>query len=117
MDKVAHRDLAAGRWAEMSFALQMGNIGSEVSRTLKWQKTGKEARFRAAFGRALELFDLTINTINPQDVGKMRETCRAREEFCSLVLGGEIKSTASQVQRYYDQFALLGRGKVGRIEV
>ena len=27
-----HQDLAASRWAELPFHLQMGNIGSEVSR-------------------------------------------------------------------------------------
>lgn len=59
--------------------------------------------------RALELFDLIIEAIDRGEVGKMREVCRAREEFCSVVLGGEIKSTPEQIQRYYDQFAVLGR--------
>ena len=32
-----HQELANGRWKEMPLALQMGNVGSEVSRALKWK--------------------------------------------------------------------------------
>lgn len=32
--RAIHAQLAAGRWAELSFAGQMGNIGSEISRTI-----------------------------------------------------------------------------------
>ena len=37
MDKIIyiHKDLAEGRWAKMSFREQMGNIESEVSRSLR----------------------------------------------------------------------------------
>lgn len=107
--KVEHCDLAAGRWAEMPFCLQMGNIGSEVSRAIKWHGSDKPARFQGAFRRALELFDLTIASISPSEVGKLKEVCRAREEFCDLFLGHQLHSTPEQIQRYYDQFALLGR--------
>ncbi len=107
--KLEHRDLAAGRWAEMPFCLQMGNIGSEVSRAIKWHGSNKVTRFQGAFRRALELFDLTIESISPEEVGKLKEVCRAREEFCDFFFDHEIKSTPEQIQRYYDQFALLGR--------
>ena len=33
---VAHRDLAAGRWWELSLAAQLGNVGSEIGRALRW---------------------------------------------------------------------------------
>ncbi len=29
-----HKELASGRWAQLSFVEQMGNIGSEVERAL-----------------------------------------------------------------------------------
>ncbi len=32
---VQHRDLAAGRWWELSLAEQLGNVGSEVSRAAR----------------------------------------------------------------------------------
>lgn len=39
--KLVHPELAEGRWAEMPFALQMGNIGGEVSRAVNAKKTGE----------------------------------------------------------------------------
>lgn len=127
-----HRSLADGGWTKMSFALQMGNLGSEVSRSLKWY--GKnEKRFRVSFERALELFDLTIEAAcqsdseNATDQGnpsgqtaatqnepsrsaKLKEVCRAREEFCDYFLGDNSWGTDPvKMQRYYDQFAILGR--------
>ena len=63
MDKIIyiHKDLAEGRWAEMSFREQMGNIGSEVSRSLRAKELNKEKRMNSAIDRALELFDLSLS--------------------------------------------------------
>ena len=36
MNAVQHRDMAAGRWHELTLAEQLGNIGSEVSRAIRW---------------------------------------------------------------------------------
>ena len=36
MSALQHRDLAAGRWWELSLAEQLGNIGSEISRASRW---------------------------------------------------------------------------------
>jgi hypothetical protein len=36
MTAMHHRDLAAGRWWQLSLAEQLGNIGSEVSRAVRW---------------------------------------------------------------------------------
>ena len=115
MDTVGcqHKSLADGGWAEMSFYLQMGNLGSEVSRALKW--FGKnERRFQVSFERALELFDLTIEAAS-DDVtggreGKLKEVCRAREEFCDYFLGNSWGTDAAKMMRYYDQFAVRARG-------
>jgi len=40
--KYVHRDLAAGRWKELGLSEQMGNIGSEVHRALKWREKNPE---------------------------------------------------------------------------
>lgn len=49
---IAHRELAAGRWWQLSLCEQMGNIGSDVGRAVKW--TGKNpAVAEAALFRAL----------------------------------------------------------------
>lgn len=55
-----HKDLAAGRWAQMSLAEQMLNIGSEVSRANRWKAKGNEEQCHRAADRALELVLLTI---------------------------------------------------------
>jgi hypothetical protein len=34
---VQHRELAAGRWATLSLAEQLGNIGSEISQAIAWK--------------------------------------------------------------------------------
>ena len=56
-----HKDLAAGRWAQMSLAEQMLNIGSEVSRANRWKAKGNEEQCHRAADRALELVSLTID--------------------------------------------------------
>ena len=60
----------------MSLPEQMGNIGSEVGRTVKWMNKNNEL-FRSAAARALELMDLTIT--DPRWRGRrLRELARAR---------------------------------------
>lgn len=102
-----HAEMAAGRWAEMSLAEQMGNIGSEVSRSLKAKKMGSQRRLAGATGRALELFDLTIGCLS--DPAKLREVCRAREEFCDYFWGDQYNVQSEKMMKYYDEFAGLVR--------
>ena len=97
-----HKDLASGRWAKMPFYLQMGNIGSEVSRALKAKETGNEKRLDGAIVRALELFDLSLECHTGP---KLKELCRAREEFCDYFCGNnEFKTDPVKMMRYYDAF-------------
>ena len=96
------------RWAELPFEAQMGNIGSEVSRALKWQQRGKQRYMDGAIDRALELMDLSIGAT--REHGKLKELCRAREEFTDYFFGGNsFKTEPKRMLAYYDQFALLAR--------
>ena len=79
---IQHNDLFAGRWAEMSLAEQMANIGSEVSRTASWMEKGNSAHSRKSFERGLELIDLSISA-SPRPSATV-ELCRLREYFCFL---------------------------------
>ncbi|MBI4991951.1 MAG: hypothetical protein HZB99_01925 [Candidatus Harrisonbacteria bacterium] len=102
-----HKELAAGRWQQLSLKEQMGNIGSEVSRAARWQEKD-EKLFRGAAERALELFDLTL--ADPRWRGRLREINRAREVFVDAIYGGkEYKSSLSGLQSYFDQFAFAAR--------
>lgn len=113
MDRLAyqHPSLASGRWREIPFSLQMGNIGSEVSRSLKWQRKGNQKLMDSAIDRALELFDLTISANRNASPGHLQEICRAREEFCDYFFGdNSFHTDPNRLQRYYDQFISLSRG-------
>ena len=90
----------------MPFNLQMGNIGSEISRAFRWQRKGKETPMNSAIDRALELFDLSISAT--KEHGKLRELCRTREEFCDYFFGEKSFHTdPKSFQRYFDQFVSL----------
>lgn len=104
-----HKELAAGRWYELSLAEQMGNIGSEVLRAANWQ--GRDEKlFWGAVNRALDLFDLTMT--DPRWRGRLREIARAREVFCDAVYGGKEYGTSFRnLQPYFDLFALGARNK------
>lgn len=112
LEGCVHKELAEGRWAELSIAEQMGNIGSEVSRALKAKAMGNEKRWQGAFERALELFDLTMECWR-EAPGRLREVCRAREEFCDYFLGGELETDPAKMMKYYDEFAVLARAQRG----
>jgi len=60
MTDIQHQDLAAGRWFALSLAEQLGNVGSEVSRAIKWTSRRPELA-RGALERALELIDLMLD--------------------------------------------------------
>lgn len=94
------------KWPEYSIAYQMGNIGSEVSRALKWSKKNP-ARANKAIDRALELFDLTISA-NKNNSFRLREVLIAREEFCDYFFSGNSWGTDPiRMQKYYDGFAMM----------
>lgn len=104
-----HKQLAAGRWYKLSLAEQLGNIGSEVSRVIRW-KDKDENLFWAAVERALELFDLTLKDNRWKN--RRWEIGRAREVFCDAVYGGYLyKSSFQDLLRYFDLFALAARNR------
>lgn len=110
--KLSHPTLANGRWAKMSFAEQMGNLGSEISRALKSKARGNDERMRNAAARAIELFELSIDC-NQNDSAKLKELCRGKEIFCDYIYNNNsFHSDPAKIQRYYDAFVpLIPRAK------
>ncbi len=106
MTEIAHRELADGRWWTLTLAQQLGNVGSEVSRTLKWRSRNPQIAERS-LARALELIDLTLDDPRHRgSVARLREICRVREVFLDFVLGpNQHGSTEATLQRYFDAFA------------
>lgn len=110
MNGVQHRDLAAGRWWELSIAEQLGNIGSEISRAVRWTARNP-ATAQAALFRALELFDLTLaDPRHRHSRCRLREIARARTVVVDFFFGdNEYASTAASLQKYFDAYAVAAR--------
>jgi len=110
VNNIQHRDLANGRWWQLTLAEQLGNVGSEISRAAKW--TGRnETLARGAFERALELIDLTLDDPrHRRSPARLREIARTREVVVDFFDGpNEYGSTAANLQRYFDAYALAAR--------
>ena len=102
-----HPGLAAGGWAKLSLLQQLGNVGSEVSRALRWQNKDP-LLFERAMIRALELLDLSIQDSRWRH--RLKELARAREMLCDAWLGGEeYRTELDGLNRYFLNFALAAR--------
>jgi len=102
-----HKGLSDSRWQTFSLAEQFANIGSEVSRAIRWQ--GRDEKlFWSAVERALELFCLTMSDLRWRH--RLKEISRLHEVFCDAVLGGrEYNSQLQEIERYFFHFALYSR--------
>jgi hypothetical protein len=110
MSEFVHRDLAAGRWWSLSVAQQLGNVGSEFSRAASaW--TRNPPRAEAAFHRALELIDLTLDDPRHRaSVARLREIARLREVIVDFFAGpNQYGTTAASLQKYFDAYAAAAR--------
>lgn len=106
--KYQHKQLAVGKWRELSLMEQMANIGSEVGRTIKWKNKNNKDFANRAFERALELFDLTID--DEKNKLRLKETIRAREVFADYYIGDNIYNTSDkQWQKYFSAFNFAAR--------
>jgi hypothetical protein len=106
----AHRELAAGRWWAMSLAEQLGNVGSEVGRAVRWASTNPSLA-GSALERALDLLDLTLDDPrHRRSVARLREIARAREVVVDFLAGeNRYGSSAASLCKYFDDFARAAR--------
>jgi hypothetical protein len=106
-----HDSFLESRWHSLTIAEQLGNIGSEVSRTATAQNTNK-ARFEGAVERAIELFNLTLDDPRWRRTERAREIGRAKELFCDAITGGgEYGVNLQDIQQYFDDFAILAQNR------
>jgi hypothetical protein len=107
MRNLRHGPGITARWFDYSLAQQLGNVGSEVSRALKWRTRNAEIAQRA-LERALELIDLTLDDPRHRaSVARMRELCRVREVLVDFLVGtNQYASSEASLQRYFDAFAV-----------
>jgi hypothetical protein len=103
-----HKELAAGRWRELSLSEQMANIGSEVSRALNWRKKGNTEYSRKAASRALELLDLSLDSAGSYP--RLKEFARLREAVVDYFYGAnEFSSSEALWRKYFDHFNYAAR--------
>lgn len=103
-----HKELAAGHWDDLSFLEQMANIGSEIERALKWRAKGNPTYCQQAFERALELMDLTLDSVS--GFSRLKELARLREAIVDYFLGSnDFASTETSWRKYFSSFTYAAR--------
>jgi hypothetical protein len=103
-----HKNLAAGRWNQLSLIEQMANIGSEVERALNWRIKKNADYSQKAFERALELIDLTLD--NNNSYAHLKEITRVREAIVDYFSGAnQFMSSESSWRNYFLPFTYASR--------
>lgn len=101
---IHHRGMTSEYWFNLSIALQLGNVSSEIGRTFIAKRAEQWHESKLACERALELLDLTI--ADPKNKARRKEILYARCHFADHILGiNEIKSTDNAWENYFHQFA------------
>ena len=103
-----HKNLANGKWFELSFPVQMANIGSEVSRAISWKNKNNPEYSQKAFERVLELLSLTIS--DEKNKKRLRELTRLNEVLVDyFAFNNEYKSSDQSWQNYFLAFNYMAR--------
>ncbi len=103
-----HAEYASGKWNTLSLFEQMGNIGSEIERTIKWRNSGNTEYCIQAFYRALELMYFTIK--DQKNRTRLKELTRVNEVLIDYFLfDNQYKSTDKLWQNYFYAFAYAAR--------
>ena len=103
-----HKELAAGRWSQLTLLEQMANVGSEVERALNWRAKHRPDYCQRAFEQALELLDLTLASVG--DLARLRELARAREAMVDYFLGENVYASSDvSWRKYFSPFTYAAR--------
>ena len=107
---IQHKNLASGRWFQLTLVEQLANIGSEIERTISWNKKNNLVYSQLAYDRALELIDLTLQ--DPKNRKRLKEIVRLREISADFfVFNNDYHSTSEQWQKYFLAFNYAARNK------
>jgi len=87
----------------MPVSMQISNIGSEVSRAIKWKNKGNEKRKLGFCDKAIEFLKLSIE--DPKNRNRIGEFRFCIEELSDYFKGENIYGTTDEkLHRYYDAF-------------
>ena len=105
---VIHKNLAQNRWFSLTLLEQLGNIGSEVERTIRATKKGNEEQKEKALFRALDLIDLTLR--DKRWNKRLKEITRTREILCDVFFGKNIYNVSfDKLSKYFLYFGIAAR--------
>jgi hypothetical protein len=111
--KIVHKELAAGRWFQLSLIEQLANVGTDVARVISWRNKGNLEYSQQAFERALELLDLSRADIKNRK--RLKELCRVRELLVDYFLYDNQYGSSDELwHNYFFPFnyaAALRKGK------
>lgn len=102
-DSIGKYTVDRDRWSRLSIFDQMGNIGSEVGRTLKLKRAGLD--YEPALIRALDLFDATVEHLIAIKSYRAKEILRSKEQFLQAVFVRDDET----IENYFMQFAMAAR--------
>ena len=94
-------------WSKLSLEEQLGNIGSEVGRSIKAYEK-KDKSFDSALFRALDLFEITAKCWIKSHPNRVKEILRAKEEYLRLFFDNNFEC-AKEIERYFMYFAYAAR--------
>jgi hypothetical protein len=98
-----HKELAQGRWFELSLLEQLANIGMDIERAIRWKQKNNRDQSYKAFERALDLLSLAI--IDPKNKKRLKELTRTREILIDyFVYDNEYGSTDESWHNYFYPF-------------
>lgn len=105
-----HYTIDETRWAKLDIFDQMGNIYSEVGRSLKTRADKHSTDHLEATGRAIDLFDATIRVLIAKKSPQAREVLRAKEQFLDVAFDDKASAESIQsIDRYFMHFAIAAR--------
>lgn len=96
-----HTNLTQERWNTLSIHQQLANVGTDVSRAIRWKNKGNLEYSQQALDRALELLDLTIQDQKYKGRGALRELLRTREALKDYFLGDNQYFTNDEIWHNY----------------
>lgn len=100
----SHPNLSSGRWFTLTLPEQLGNVGSEYERALKWREKKNPEQSQRAYDRMLELLDLTL--ADSRWKTRLKEITRLREEACRSF---EPEPSSPDLRKYFFQFSAYAR--------
>lgn len=98
------------RWASMSIFEQMGNIYSEVGRSIIAKRRNNQEDCNYAVIRALDLFDATVDDLIKQKSSRVKEVLRAKDQYLHAIYDQGVEDgVCTDIDRYFMQYAIAAR--------